>query len=83
MKDKPLAKVAWKFRRALRNETGATFTHEELVAFAHAGALELATRAENEELLALHPIPAAEASPDPKDRNARDMAYIARLTRKA
>lgn len=24
-----LAKVAWKFRRALRNETGATFTHEE------------------------------------------------------
>lgn len=60
MKDRPLAKVAWKLRRALRNGTGATFTHEELVAFAHAGALELATKAENEELLALYP-----SSPEP------------------
>ena len=42
--------VASKFRRALRNRTGVHLTFDELRDFALAGALELATRIENEEL---------------------------------
>ena len=47
-----LVRVAGKMRRALRNGTGAQFTAEEMAAFALAGGLELAMRAELDELLA-------------------------------
>lgn len=46
-----LVSVASKMRRAARNKTGTTFTKEEMRAFLLAGALELAMRAELEELL--------------------------------
>jgi hypothetical protein len=45
-----MTRVASKLRRALRNETGVHLTLDELRAFADHGALEIASRAENEEL---------------------------------
>lgn len=45
-----MSAVARKYRRALRNETGVHFTVDELRAFAAWGALEIASRAENQEL---------------------------------
>lgn len=44
--------IASKIRRALRNQTGATFTHEQLVWMARHGVLELLAKAEIAELLA-------------------------------
>lgn len=44
--------VAEKFRRALRNGTGVTFTHQQVVWMARHGVLELLAKAEIEELLA-------------------------------
>lgn len=49
----PIAVVARKMRRALRNETGFCLTNEEIRALAVAGVLDLVTKAENEELLAI------------------------------
>ena len=45
-----MSSVARKYRRALRNETGVHFSLDELRVFAEWGALEIAARAENEEL---------------------------------
>lgn len=42
--------IAQKFRRALRNETGATFTHEQLREMARCGVLHLIAKIETEEL---------------------------------
>ena len=42
--------IAHKYRRALKNGTGANLTLAELQLLAHLGALDLVTRAENEEL---------------------------------
>jgi hypothetical protein len=42
--------IAHKYRRALKNGTGAKLTLPELQLLAHLGALDLVTRAENEEL---------------------------------
>ena len=42
--------IAHKYRRALKNGTGAKLTFAELQLLAHLGALDLVTRAENEEL---------------------------------
>jgi hypothetical protein len=42
--------IAHKYRRALKNGTGAHLTLAELQLLAHLGALDLVTRAENEEL---------------------------------
>ncbi len=44
------AAIAHKYRRALKNGTGAHLTLAELQLLAHLGALDLVTRAENEEL---------------------------------
>ena len=44
--------AAKKFKRALRNETGAKFKLEELRAFADAGVLDIIQRIEAEELKA-------------------------------
>ena len=44
--------LAKKFKRALRNETGAKFGLEELRAFADHGALDILQKAEAEELKA-------------------------------
>lgn len=46
------ASVAEKLRRALRNETGVSFTYEQLVWMARHGVLELIAKAEIAELLA-------------------------------
>lgn len=42
--------IASKFRRALRNGTGANFSHEQLRELGACGVLELLARLENEEL---------------------------------
>jgi hypothetical protein len=42
--------IAHKYRRALKNGTGANLTLPDLQLLAHLGALDLVTRAENEEL---------------------------------
>jgi hypothetical protein len=41
--------IAHKYRRALKNGTGANLTLPDLQLLAHLGALDLVTRAENEE----------------------------------
>ena len=43
--------IAHKYRRALKNGTGANLTLPELQLLARLGALDLVTRAENEELM--------------------------------
>lgn len=43
--------IAYKYRRALKNGTGANLTLPELQLLARLGALDLVTRAENEELM--------------------------------
>lgn len=45
-----ISDVARKIRRALRNDTGVHLSSAELQAFASLGALDLVSRAENEEL---------------------------------
>ena len=47
-----LSTVAKKFKRALRNETGTSFSLHELRTLAEAGALDSLQRAETEELKA-------------------------------
>ena len=45
--------IAEKFRRAIRNDTGAAFTHAQLLWMAQNGLLLLLAKAEIEELIAM------------------------------
>ena len=46
----PVGNLARKYRRALRNNTGMSLTIDQVQALTDAGALELVTTAENEEM---------------------------------
>lgn len=55
--------IAGKFRRAIRNGTGATFTLDQLLCLADAGVLKQIAELESEELCATHLNTAATGSP--------------------
>jgi hypothetical protein len=62
--------IAHKYRRALKNGTGANLTLPELQLLARLGALDLVTRAENEELMNWQEILAGSLSGPPGSTTA-------------
>ena len=71
--------IAHKYRRALKNGTGANLTLAELQLLAHLGALDLVTRAENEELTNWQGVlartsPRLLARPTPRRKGRRHLA---------